>query len=108
MLAQDEMVGSASGARPAQEPTQAPGAKRQGGRGRSHLTTCMRSERREMNEENQNHQREHSPEDADQQPEVKPAQLKQSVPVPRRAGDRRPPSWVRLCVVIWHLGDRLQ
>lgn len=50
-----------------------------GARGRSHLTTCVRSEEREMGEDNQTHKREHPPKDADQQPEVGPAQLKQSV-----------------------------
>jgi hypothetical protein len=39
----------------------------------------MRSTGREIGEENQPHQREHPSEDANQQPEVRPAQLKQSV-----------------------------
>jgi hypothetical protein len=51
----------------------------------------LRLEGPEMGEKNQNHQREHPPEDADQQPEVRPAQLKQSVPA-STTGRRSAPS----------------
>jgi hypothetical protein len=46
-----------------------------------------------MGEERQNHERKHSPEDRDQQPEMGPAQLEQSVP-PHARGWRSPSSFV--------------